>query len=125
MDYNLPFSFQNCNIVNCFTREGEHLMNKETDDENRSVLKLHANHHHGGADTRFTMKVTEVHNDSPPCNIVINGGDHPQCNILINCEDSPSLQVLRNIWKALYTFSKRRFLHVKNIFPKNTTTSTV
>ena len=39
-------------------------MNKEADDENRSVLKLHANHHHGGADTRFTMKVTGVHNDS-------------------------------------------------------------
>ena len=39
-------------------------MNKEADDENRSVIKLHANHHHGGADTRFTMKVTGVHNDS-------------------------------------------------------------
>ena len=38
-------------------------MNKEADDENRSVLKLHANHHHGGVDTRFTMQVTGVHND--------------------------------------------------------------
>ena len=34
-------------------------MNKEADDENRSVLKLHANHHHGGVDTRFTMQVTD------------------------------------------------------------------
>ena len=46
-----------------FTRGGEHLMNKEQD-ENRSVLKLHANHHHGGADVRFTMKVTGLHSDS-------------------------------------------------------------
>ena len=38
-------------------------MNKEQD-ENRSVLKLHANHHHGGADVRFTMKVTGLHSDS-------------------------------------------------------------
>ena len=29
-----------------------------------SVLKLHANHHHGGADVRFTMKLTGLHNDS-------------------------------------------------------------
>ena len=34
---------------NGFTRGGEHLSNKEAQDENRSVLKLHANHHHGGA----------------------------------------------------------------------------
>ena len=46
-----------------FTRGGEHLVNKEQD-ENRSVLKLHANHHHGGADVRFTMKVTGLHSDS-------------------------------------------------------------
>ena len=39
-------------------------MNKEAQDENRSVLKLHANHHHGGADVRFNMKVTGMHNDS-------------------------------------------------------------
>ena len=30
----------------------------EAQDENRSILKLHANHHHGGADVRFIMKVT-------------------------------------------------------------------
>ena len=33
-------------------------------DENRSILKLHANHHHGGADVKFIMKVTGLHNDS-------------------------------------------------------------
>ena len=30
----------------------------DAQDENRSILKLHANHHHGGADVRF------IHNDS-------------------------------------------------------------
>ena len=49
---------------NAFTRGAEHLLNKEAQDENRSVLKLHANHHHGGADVRFNMKVTGLHNDS-------------------------------------------------------------
>ena len=49
---------------NGFTRGGEHLSNKEAQDENRSVLKLHANHHHGGADVRFIMKVTGLHNNS-------------------------------------------------------------
>ena len=39
-------------------------MNKEALDENKSVLKLHANHHHAGAEVRFIMKVTGVHNDS-------------------------------------------------------------
>ena len=33
-------------------------------DENRSVLKLHANQCHNGADVRFSMRVTGVHNDS-------------------------------------------------------------
>ena len=49
---------------NGFTRGGEHLSNMEAQDENRSILKLHANHHHGGADVRFIMKVTGLHNDS-------------------------------------------------------------
>ena len=49
---------------NGFTRGADHLLNKEAQDENRSVLKLHANHHHGGADVRFNMKVTRLHNDS-------------------------------------------------------------
>ena len=44
-------------------RGGEHLMNKEQD-ENRSVLKLHAKNHHGGADMRFTMEVTGLHSNS-------------------------------------------------------------
>ena len=39
-------------------------MNKEAEDENRSVLKLHANLHHGGADVRFSMRVTGLHDDS-------------------------------------------------------------
>ena len=49
---------------NGFTRGGEHLSNKEAQDENRSVLKLHANNHHDAADVRFIMKVTGLHNDS-------------------------------------------------------------
>ena len=49
---------------NGYTRGGEHLINKLAEDENRSVLKLHANHHHNGADVRFSMRVTGVHNDS-------------------------------------------------------------
>ena len=49
---------------NGFTRGLEHLLNMDAQDENRSILKLHANHHHGGADVRFIMKVTGLHNDS-------------------------------------------------------------
>ena len=49
---------------NGFTRGGEHLSNMDAQDENRSILKLHSNHHHGGADVRFIMKVTGLHNDS-------------------------------------------------------------
>ena len=42
---------------NGFTRGGEHLSNKEADDESKSVLKLHAIHHHNGrADVNFSMK---------------------------------------------------------------------
>ena len=36
----------------------------EAQDENRSILKLHANHPHGGGGVRFIMKVTGLHNDS-------------------------------------------------------------
>ena len=36
----------------------------EAEDENKSVLKLHANHHHNGAEVRFSTRVTGVHNDS-------------------------------------------------------------
>ena len=39
-------------------------LTRTNEDENRSVLKLHANHHHGGADVSFIMKVTGLHNDS-------------------------------------------------------------
>ena len=50
---------------NAFTRGLEHLSNKEADDENKSVLKLHANHHHNGrVDVNFTMKVTGLHTNS-------------------------------------------------------------
>ena len=37
---------------------------KLTDEENKPVLKLQANHHHTGAEVRFLMRVTGVHNDS-------------------------------------------------------------
>ena len=36
---------------------------KLTDEENKPVLKLQANHHHTGAEVRFSMRVTGVHND--------------------------------------------------------------
>ena len=50
---------------NAFTRGMEHLSNKEADDENKSVLKLHANHHlNGRVDVDFTMKVTGLHTNS-------------------------------------------------------------
>ena len=49
---------------NAFTRGEEHLLNKQAEDENKSVLKLHSNHHHDGRDVRYTMRVTRVHNDS-------------------------------------------------------------
>ena len=50
---------------NAFTRGLEHLSNKDADDENKSVLKLHANHHHNRrVDVNFTMKVTGLHTNS-------------------------------------------------------------
>ena len=50
---------------NAFTRGLEHLSNKDADDENKSVLKLHANHHHNGrVDVNFTMKVSGLHTNS-------------------------------------------------------------
>ena len=50
---------------NTFTRGTEHLSNKEADDESKSVLKLHAIHHHNGrVDVNFTMKVTGLHSNS-------------------------------------------------------------
>ena len=48
---------------NGFTRGEEHLANKLAVDENKSVLKLHSNHHHNEADVRYSMRVTGVHND--------------------------------------------------------------
>ena len=33
-------------------------------DKNKSVLKLHSNNHHNGADVRYSMRVTGLHNDS-------------------------------------------------------------
>ena len=39
------------------------MTNKEAADENKSVLKLHSNHHHNGADVRYSMIVTGVHKD--------------------------------------------------------------
>ena len=33
---------------NGFSRGGEHLTNKEAQDENKSILKLHCIHHHNG-----------------------------------------------------------------------------
>ena len=47
---------------NAFSRGEEHLSNKEAEDVNKSVLKLHAIHHHEGrADVKFSMKVTGSH----------------------------------------------------------------
>ena len=47
---------------NAFSRGLEHLSNKEAEDANKSVLKLHAIHHHEGrADVNFSMKVTGSH----------------------------------------------------------------
>ena len=48
---------------NGFTRGEEHLANKLAADENKSVLKLHSQHHHNGADVRYSMRVTGVHKD--------------------------------------------------------------
>ena len=50
---------------NAFRRGLEHLSNKDADDENKSVLRLHANHHHNGrVDVNFTMKVTGLQTNS-------------------------------------------------------------
>ena len=47
---------------NAFSRGEEHLSNMEAEDINKSVLKLHAIHHHNGRDdVNFTMKVTGSH----------------------------------------------------------------
>ena len=47
---------------NGFTRRGgEHLTNQDAEDENKSILKLHSNHHHNGRPVNFIMKVTDVH----------------------------------------------------------------
>ena len=46
------------------SRGEEHLLNKQAADENKSVLKLHSNHHHNGAYVRYPMRVTGLHNDS-------------------------------------------------------------
>ena len=48
---------------NGYTRGGEHLSNQQVEDENKSVLKLHSNHHQDGRDVRYTMRVTGFHND--------------------------------------------------------------
>ena len=65
--------FENCKLKavckyfgesgrNGYSRGGEHLTNKEAQDENKSILKLHSIHHHNGReDVNFTMKVTGVH----------------------------------------------------------------
>ena len=50
---------------NAYTRGLEHLANKQAQDENKSVLKLHAAHHHNNrGDLNFSMKVTGVHDSS-------------------------------------------------------------
>ena len=47
---------------NGYSRGGEHLINKEAQDENKSVPRLHSIHHHNGReDVHFSMKVTGVH----------------------------------------------------------------
>ena len=50
---------------NAYTRGLEHLANIQAQDENKSVLKLHAAHHHNNrGDVNFSMKVTGVHESS-------------------------------------------------------------
>ena len=50
---------------NGYSRGEEHLANKDAQDENKSVLKLHAIHHHNGRnDVNFIMKVTGFHSSS-------------------------------------------------------------
>ena len=50
---------------NAYTRGPEHLSNIQAQDENKSVLKLHAAHHHNNrGDVNFSMKVTGVHESS-------------------------------------------------------------
>ena len=49
---------------NGFSRAEEHLSNKEAEDENKSVLKLHSIHHHNGRDVNCSMKVTGLHSTS-------------------------------------------------------------
>ena len=48
---------------NGYTRGGEHLVNKLSEDENKSVLKLHSNYHHNGAEVTYYMRVTGTHTD--------------------------------------------------------------
>ena len=48
---------------NGYTRGGEHLSNQLVEDENKSVLKLHSNLHHNGAEVTYFMRVTGVHTD--------------------------------------------------------------
>ena len=38
--------------------------NQNAEDENKSILKLHANHHHNRREVNFIMKVADVH---PSC----------------------------------------------------------
>ena len=50
---------------NAYTRGLEHLSNIQAQDENKSVLKLHAAHYHNNrGDMNFSMKVTGVHENS-------------------------------------------------------------
>ena len=46
---------------NGFSRGEEHLTNQDAEDENKSILKLHSNHHHNGRAVNFIMKVTDLH----------------------------------------------------------------
>ena len=48
---------------NGFTRGEEHLANQLAEDENKSVLKLHSNYHHNGAEVTYYMRVTGTHTD--------------------------------------------------------------
>ena len=49
---------------NGFSRGEEHLANQNAEDENKSILKLHVNHHHNRREVNFIMKVADVH---PSC----------------------------------------------------------
>ena len=70
---------------NGFSRGEEHLTNQDAEDENKSILKLHSNHHHNGSAINFIMKVTEVHSSCLDRQVMERVHiENPQGNMLMN-----------------------------------------